>query len=97
MMIFGLIYGRDRNRLGDWETYRASLDPAGEFCDRFVKEYGSTMCGDIQNREFGRCFRLTNPEELADFQESGATEHCSAVVREAVRIAAHIILDDTSL
>lgn len=94
LMVFGLIYGRGQNQLNDWDTYRESLVPSGKFCSLFEEEFGSTMCHDIQNVKFGRCFSLTNPDELQEFQEADATEHCSVVVRKAVRIAADIILDD---
>jgi C_GCAxxG_C_C family probable redox protein len=94
LMAFGLIYGRGRNRLHDWDVYRDSLVPAGEFCRRFEKAFGSTMCSDIQEAKFGRSFQLTDPEDLRAFQEAGATAGCSAVVRRAVRMAAEIILTD---
>lgn len=97
LMALGLIYGREENRLDDWDTYRESLIPSGKFCTQFENEFGSTMCHDVQNVKFGRCFHLTDPEELRAFQEAGSTEHCSAVVRKAVRIAATIILDDTKM
>ena len=93
LMIFGLIYGRGENELHDWDIYRDSLIPSGKFCELFEKEYGSTMCHDIQKVKFGRCFDLTNPKELEKFQEADATNKCSAVVRSAVRIAAEIILE----
>ncbi len=93
LMAFGLIYGRGKNRLNDWNIYRDSLIPSGKFCKLFEKEFGSTMCFDIQNEIFGRCFHLTNPKELEEFQEAGATDKCSAVVRKAVRFAAEIILE----
>ncbi len=94
LMAFGLIYGRDKNKLNDWDIYRESLIPSGKFCDLFEKEYGSTMCHDIQNKKYGRSFILTNPEELKEFQKADATTKCSAVVRKAVQIAANIILDE---
>ncbi len=97
LMVFGLIYGHGKNQLSDWDTYRESLIPSGKFCALFEKEYGSTMCHHIQTVKFGRCFQLTNPGDLKEFQESDATERCSAVVRKAVRIAAAIILDDATL
>lgn len=97
LLALGLVYGRGPDQLNDWDAYRGSLLPAGHFCTLFEKEYGSTQCRDIQNVKFGKCFRLTNPEELREFQQSGATEQCSAVVRRAVRIAATILLDDTAI
>ena len=93
LMAFGLIYGRRENELHDWDKYRDSLIPSGKFCELFEKEFGSTMCHDIQKGKFGRCFHLTNPKELKEFQEAGATEKCSGVVRKAVRITAEIILE----
>jgi len=93
LMAFGLLYGRGENRLNDWDIYRDSLIPSGKFCELFEKEFGSTMCHDIQKEKFGRSFHLTKPNELKEFQEAGATDQCSAVVRSAVRIAAEIILE----
>jgi C_GCAxxG_C_C family probable redox protein len=94
LMVFGLIYGRGKNRLHDWNVYRDSLIPSGKFCKLFEKEIGSTMCRDIQKARFGRSFQLTNPEDLREFQEADATAKCSALVRKAVRMAAEIILND---
>ena len=94
LMVFGLIYGRGKNRLHDWNAYRDSLIPTGKFCRLFEEEFGSTMCHDIQEKEFGRSYQLTHPEELREFQEADATVKCSSVVRKAVRIAAEIILND---
>jgi C_GCAxxG_C_C family probable redox protein len=94
LMVFGLIYGRGINRLHDWNAYRDSLIPSGRFCKRFEQEFGSTMCHDIQKKEFGRSFQLTEPEDLREFQEADATVKCSSVVRKAVRMAAEIIMND---
>lgn len=93
LMVFGLLYGRDKNRLSDWEIYRNSLVPSGEFCRRFENEFGSTMCHNIQNKQFGKCYQLNNPEELQEFQKNGATEKCTEVVKKAVHFAAEIILE----
>jgi C_GCAxxG_C_C family probable redox protein len=97
LMAMGLIFGRGRDKLGDWETYRDSLIPSGAFCHAFEERYGSTMCHGVQETKFGRCYRLTEPDELAEFQAAGATDHCSEVVRSAVRMAADIILEHTAL
>jgi C_GCAxxG_C_C family probable redox protein len=90
LLILGLVFGR--NSLSDWQAYRDSLKPANEFCDRFEKEVGSTMCSDIIELKFGKHLDLRKPEDLAQFQESDATAKCSTIVQTAVRIAADIIL-----
>ncbi len=97
LMALGLIYGRDILQMENWDTYQASLLPAGSFCDQFEKEFGTTLCHKVQEGKFGRCYHLTDPGELQDFQNDGATEKCSEVVRSAVHMAAEIILDDPGL
>jgi C_GCAxxG_C_C family probable redox protein len=94
LMILGLVFGRGELRLDDWNAYQASLEPSGAFCRRFEDTFGSTMCHEVQEGAFGRCYHLTDPEELRAFQEAGATEQCSKVVKKAVRIAAEIILEE---
>jgi len=97
LMALGLIYGRDRHHLDNWETYQKSLIPAGAYCEHFEQEFGTTLCHEVQEVKFGRCFRLTDPGELQEFQNAGATDKCSEVVRKAVHMAAGIILEDESL
>ncbi len=97
LMAMGLIYGRDIQHLDNWDAYQASLIPTGHFCEQFEKEFGTTLCSEVQEVKFGRCFRLTDPAELQEFQNAGATEHCSEVVKSAVHMAAEIILEDESL
>ncbi len=90
LMALGLVFGRDR--LDDWETYRASLVPAGELVDRFREIQGSTQCCDIVEKEFGKKYDLLDPVDHAEYVKAGATEKCARVVKRAVRIAADIIL-----
>jgi C_GCAxxG_C_C family probable redox protein len=90
LMALGLIFGREN--IDDWDTYRASLVPAGELVDRFREIQGSTQCCDIVETEFGKKYDLLDPEDHAEYVKAGATEKCSKVVQRAVRIAADIIL-----
>lgn len=90
LMAMGLLFGRDR--IDDWETYRASLVPSGEFIDRFGEVQGSTDCCEIVETEFGRKYDLLDPADHAEYVKAGATEKCTVVVQRAVRIAADIIL-----
>ena len=97
LMTMGLVYGRGIQQMENWDLYQSSLVPAGKFCEHFEKEFGTTLCHKVQEGKFGRCYRLTDPGELQDFQNDGATEKCSEVVRSAVQMAAEIILDDDSI
>jgi C_GCAxxG_C_C family probable redox protein len=98
LMAIGLVFGREQ--LGDAATWRASLQPAQAFCSRFEAEFGSTQCGDLLERLFGRRYDLGDPYEQAEFiaASPGPTEICGRVVRTAVRFAAEEILrHDSSL
>lgn len=97
LLALGLIYGRDEYQMDNWDAYQKSLVPAGRFCENFEQEFGTTTCHEVQEVKFGKCYRLTDPDQLQEFQNDGATEHCSAVVRSAVRMAAKIILEDSSI
>jgi C_GCAxxG_C_C family probable redox protein len=93
LMALGLVFGRDRKNLDDWQAYLSSLPPARKFCRRFETEYGSTMCGDVVEKEFGRKFNLADPVESMEWFNCGAIEKCGAVIAKGVQIAAEIILD----
>ena len=90
LMAMGLVFGRDR--IDDWQKYRESLVPTGDFVDKFEKEFGSTQCGDIIKKEFGKRLDLRNPKDHQEFVAADATAKCSLVVRKGVRIAADIII-----
>jgi C_GCAxxG_C_C family probable redox protein len=94
LMALGLIFGRDR--VVDWAGWRTCLIPAREFCARFVREEGSTQCGDLLEKHFGQRFDLGDPKDLAKYQAArpGPTEVCGSVVCRAVRLAAEVIFEE---
>lgn len=63
LMAIGLVYGRGRDQLEDWSAFTSSLGPARRFCRAFEKEYGSTMCGDIVEAQFGKRYNLADSEK----------------------------------
>ena len=91
LMALGLVFGRDK--LDDQQAFQASLPSAVEFCTRFEKEVGSTMCSSIIEKEFGKKYNLQDPAQVEEWLAVGAVEKCTSVVRKAVRIAAEILLD----
>ncbi len=93
LMALGLIYGRDKENLNNWQAYLDSLPPSRKFCHRFEDELGSTMCADIVKSQFGRRFDLADPVEAMQWMNCGALEKCGEVIEIGVRIAAEIILE----
>ena len=91
MMAMGLVYGRNREQLNDYKRYLASLPSARKFCRAFEEEYGSTMCGDIVEKQFGKRYNLADPAEAMEWASQGAIEKCSEVISTAVEIASELI------
>lgn len=93
LMAMGLINGRGKENLNDWQAYLGSLPPARKFCRRFEAELGSTMCGDIVESQFGRRFDLADQVQAMEWMGCGALEKCGQVIKKGVQIAADIILE----
>lgn len=87
--------GRERNNFKDpekvrWQTYKLAKDLHA----RFLEEYGSINCSDIQKKLFGRTFNLWNPGEFEEFEKAGGhTEKCPSVVGNAARWAVELLLE----
>lgn len=93
LMALGLIYGRDKENLNDWQAYLDSLPPSRRLCRKFEAELGSTMCSEIITDKFGRRFDLANPIEAMQWMNCGALEKCGQVITIGVRLAAWVILE----
>ncbi|NLA88079.1 MAG: hypothetical protein GX847_12530 [Clostridiales bacterium] len=66
-----------------------------EYRDRFMKEMGTVMCPDIQEKLFGRSYALYDPKEHDEFLSiPGHEEKCAEAVAVATRLAAEMILAD---
>jgi C_GCAxxG_C_C family probable redox protein len=91
LMALGLVFGRDK--LDDQEAFQASIPSAVEFCTRFEKEVGSTMCSSIIEKDFGRKYNLMDPAQVEEWLAAGAVEKCTDVVRKAVGIASEILMN----
>jgi len=65
-----------------------AVDTAQSLCERFVGQYGSIRCPQVQERLFGRSFNLMDPTDWKAFLEAGAHSDptkCMSVVGNAAR------------
>ena len=63
--------------------------------DRFIEEYGSVRCREIQHRIFGRPFYLMDKDDSRKFDEAGGhTDKCPDVVGNAARWTAELIEEE---
>jgi C_GCAxxG_C_C family probable redox protein len=62
---------------------------------RFVQEFGSVACRDIQYRVFGRPYYLLDMDDDKKFDAAGGhTDKCPDVVGKAAQWAAEIIIEE---
>ncbi len=65
------------------------------FREAFIKELGSTLCPDIQERQFGRRFNMRDPKDWQEFMNlPGHFEKCAEVVAKGTKIVAELLLED---
>ncbi len=97
VMVMSQLHGRTRDNFRDPERVRRkSFDLAKKLHDRFIGEYGSVICRDIQQKIFGRPFYLRDAEEFEKFEKAGGHyDKCPAVVGNASRWVAEILLDES--
>lgn len=94
MMAISARYGRDRQNF-DKGLYMEAFVPAKKLFDRFVAEFGSPICGDVQTKLFGRSYDFWKPEEFAAFEAAGGhRDKCPSVVGRAARWTAEILLEE---
>ena len=96
VMAIGLCYGRELDKIEDPEGLRfISYRLANKLHERFVQEYGSSICKEIHKKVLGKTYHLNNPEEWDAFLAAGGhADKCPGVVGKAARWAAEIILEE---
>jgi C_GCAxxG_C_C family probable redox protein len=90
LLAIGLVYEEDK--IGE-ERKRLSRAPSFKFCSEFENEYGTTRCRDIIEHVTGKKYPVTKPEDYESMYKEGVFSLCPTVIKKAVNIAAHIILE----
>lgn len=95
ILFFGSIVGRERNDFKDEAKVRLQThDLAKRLHDKFIEEYGSVVCQNIQTKTMGRSYYLIDPDEYKKFLDAGAHDiYCPDVVGKAAKWAAEILLE----
>jgi C_GCAxxG_C_C family probable redox protein len=86
-------YGReDFPNLGQREK---CMTLAKELHDRFIEEYGSVICKDVQTKIMGRSYDFWNPKEREEFDKAGGhSDKCPDVVGKAAKWTVEILMDE---
>ena len=94
VLFIGQFIGRKRENFKESSSSTGIFRIIGEFHVKFIEEYGSIICTDIQKKIFGRSFNLLNEEEKNLFEKMGGhRDKCPIVVGKAAAWAAEIILN----
>ena len=99
ILVLSSLLGRERNNFSDPEGIRFKTHQlTRKFQEKFIQEYGSVVCRDIQNKILGRYYYLPDPQEYEKFHNAGAHDvHCPEVVGKAARWMTEIILEENPL
>ena len=86
-------YGReDFPNLGQREK---CMTLAKKLHDRFIEEYESVVCKDVQTKIMGRSYDFWNPKEREEFDKAGGhTDKCPDVVGKAAKWTVEILMDE---
>lgn len=94
LLAIGSIVGRTYEDFSKGEYRRRVFQYAKKLYDKFIEEYGSPLCKDVQRKIFGRSFSLLDAKDYAEFEKAGAhVDKCPSVSANAARWAAEIILE----
>jgi hypothetical protein len=75
------------------EKYRESHKLAKKLYDRFVEQYGSCICRDVQKRIFGRSFNMWDAKDYEEFEKAGGhRDKCPSVTGNVAMWATEILL-----
>jgi C_GCAxxG_C_C family probable redox protein len=94
-MAIGMLFGREREDFKDEGKKRmVAYRLCKQLAERFVQEYGSVVCGEIQKTHLGSHYDLWDPEVYRNFDEVAyRREKCPELVGIAAVWAAEIILE----
>jgi C_GCAxxG_C_C family probable redox protein len=94
-MIISYFYGRRREEFFKGIPNKKASYLTKELYDRFVQEYGSCLCKDVQKKIFGRSFNFWNKKEKELFEASGGhIDKCPAVVAKTAQWTFKIIEEE---
>jgi C_GCAxxG_C_C family probable redox protein len=99
IMVLSSLAGRERDKFDDFtnmapdsRTFRL----ARKFRNRYIQEYGSVICRNIQTKTMGRPYYIADPDDMKKFEAAGGhgEEGCPQVVGKAARWMAEMILEE---
>ena len=93
-MAISFFFGRTKDGFGREREFKDSYKISMKLYNRFVEEYGSVLCPDVQKRIMGRTFDLRTREGNIEFDQAGGhDDKCPSVVGNTARWTARLLLE----
>jgi len=96
-MVIGMVYPRRREHFdGDRDIKYLNFELVQKLCDKFIQEYGTTTCGKIHEKIYGRAYDMRLVEERQAFEEAGGHgDHgCTVVVAKSAQWTIDVLKDE---
>ena len=95
IMAISCLAGRGKENMEDTSVSGNCVDICRKLVDRFMKEYGSCNCRDIQYNIMGASFRMYDAEDRARFLEAGGhDDKCTGVVGRSAGWVTEILKEE---
>jgi len=98
-LFIGQLIGRERKDFTKISSSDTEIFPIiKELHDKFIEEYGTVICADIQKKIFGLSFYLLDKDERTLFEDMGGhKDKCPIVIGKAAAWTAEIVLKHPEL
>ena len=92
LLAIGCVYGRPYEDFSNGKRVRRVFQCSQKLYDKFIEEYGSPLCKDVQSCLFGQSYRLNDKDEYQAFEEAGAhVDKCPTVAGNVARWTVEIL------
>jgi C_GCAxxG_C_C family probable redox protein len=95
IIALGTLIGRTYQEFTEGQKNRLIYKYTKHLYDKFISEYGSPLCCDVQKKIFGRSYVLFDQQDYDAFQKAGGhIDKCPSVSGNAAKWTAEIILNE---
>jgi C_GCAxxG_C_C family probable redox protein len=95
MIAISSLIGRTYQEFTEGQKKRLVFKYTKLLYNRFIEEYGSLLCCDVQKKLFGRSYILLDKQDYEAFEKAGAhVDKCTSVTGNAAKWTAEIILKE---
>ena len=97
MIAISTFFGRSREEFGQSSSdhWTGSSALGNKIRKKFISEFGSVICNDVQEYKMGRSYNLWDPEDYKKFEEAGAhDDQCPDVTGKVAMWTAELLLEE---